>query len=278
MSILIGILGLLGIAVGSGKMISDGYKEQRDDILRDPKHTQPNIFSPGYSKFQKDFDDWDKKAKIYNKFCDEVQDIWGNKVREMVSFSGGASEKYDGMGNLAVYLEALHVGSNVCFEHGGIYAKKHYGQKYNYYRYKIHAFETLSDAFFDSCFIEDVPKVVPVSLRIHKEISCSIPKVRENIAIEEPDYEACIFRGYSISTKNGYVRNNLSYNTMKETFLLDRGGNYSKTIGDFVDEAVFETKMLRKKYEEAGFKFPQHANEYSYFSKWMHADYTKYNT
>ena len=66
----------------------------------------------------------------------------------------------------------------------------------------------------------------------------------------------------------------------KGILIMDRHGDYSKSLEDFEREAYIETIKLRQYYESVGFVFPKFPEEYSYFEKWVNpvnTDYTRFN-
>lgn len=125
------------------------------------------------------------------------------------------------------------------------------------------------------CFCSKPYLLCPVKIRVSSIASVTIPKA-STYSLSELNQKKLCFKNIIIQSKEGFETC-----SSESIFLLDKNGEYSKTISDFENEAITETKILRRKYEKAGFVFPKFAEEYSAYEKWINPanrNYTRYNT
>lgn len=269
MSLLITFLGLFGLA-GSAKYMHKQYvDDKRYRIENDPKNTIPNKYSPGYTQYREDYSKWEERYKIYQRYCSQVESIWVNKLNEMIRYSGKARKIEESYNMFGIYFDALCVGISEGFVTHASAQDLTIKRETKNLPYKfLHRNER--------------SWIVPVTVRVSNIASQTIPNPKQFALAKFPNNNVG-FNKIEITVVKTNTKENqwLDECIKNNTLLLDKNGEYSKTISDFENEAITETKILRRKYEKAGFVFPKFAEEYSAYEKWINPanrNYTKYNT
>lgn len=264
MSLLITFLGLFGLAGSAKYMHKQNVDDKRYRIENDPKNTIPNKYSPGYTQYKEDYSKWEDRYKIYKNYCSQVENIWTNKLNEMIRYSGKAKRVEDAFNEFGIYFEGLGVGS---------YWDIPRNRKYNLFTEKKYSLSYLPTSNIRPTTRPN--NLCPAKIRVSSIASVTIPDPKY-ASLSEFNQERLYFENIIIQARYGFETHNKD-----KIFLLDKNGCYSKTISDFENEAITETKILRRKYEKAGFVFPKFAEEYSAYEKWINPanrNYTKYNT